>query len=137
MAPDMRIAGIFSSPEPEPASGRSNEFVVLVHTGDKPVSLRGWSLTSRKPDQQHHFRYLFPRFLANGDPWEVEPGGMVFIHTGRGTGGFTGGGQEPRQFQFYQHRSVCIWQEGDTACLYNQSGHLVDLFHLPEVRRPA
>lgn len=133
----VQIVGICSQPEVE-GSITLDEYIVLVHTGTEPVDLRGWSLTNRKQDRVHHYRYLFPRFLSNGDPWLLEPGGMVLLFTGRGTNGSTATAGEAHQFHLYQHRPTRIWlDEGDTACLYDRDGRLVDALALPGVRRTA
>jgi hypothetical protein len=139
MSPDVVIAGIYSEPDTDPEPPQSDhEYVVVVNVGDEPVDLRGWSLTNRKQDQVHHFRYLFPRFLSNGDPWELAPGGMVFLHTGRGTNGGTATTGESHQYHLYQHRGTRIWVEpGDVACLHNREGQLVSSLETPGVGRTA
>jgi hypothetical protein len=136
MPPSILIAGVYTGPGPEGVAPTEwDEYVVLVNVGDGPADLRGWSLTDRKPDQVNHYRYMFPRFLSNGDPWELEPGGLVLLFTGRGTNGCTGSAGEARQYHLFQHRSRCIWQDpGDTVCLYDRTGVLVSAFELPQVR---
>ncbi|MDF2628528.1 MAG: competence-like protein [Symbiobacteriaceae bacterium] len=115
-----------------------DEYVVLVNLGDQPVDVRGWSLTNRKRDQVDHYRYLFPRFLSNGDPWELAPGGLMLLYTGRGTNGATATDGEAKQFRLFQHRAACIWGDpGDTACLYDRTGKLVASYELPESRSAA
>ncbi len=109
---------------------------MLVNTGSEPVDMRGWSLTDRKRDRADHYRYFFPRFLANGDPWMLEPGGLIFVYTGRGIGGRTATAGEAHHILLFQHRDRAIWQEpGDLACLFDRSGALVDAMRLPGVRR--
>ena len=139
MIPAVVIAGVYSRPvDGEQGPAPDDEFVVVVNMGEEPVELAGWSLTNLKQDQVHHYRYLFPRFLSNGDPWAVEPGGMVIIHTGRGRNGRTASASEPAQFHLFQHRAVQVWGEpGDTACLFNREGARVSSCHMPFVHRPA
>lgn len=139
MSSSVVIAGVYSQPGPdgEPPDA-DREYVVIVNLGDVSVDLRGWSLTNRKTDQVHHYRYLFPRFLSNGDPWELEPGGMLFLHTGRGTNGCTATAGEAHQVHLFQHRGIWVWGEpGDTACLHDRAGRLVSELELPAVRRTA
>lgn len=132
------IVGIYRPDGAGDSSGTADEYVVLVNMGDEAADLRGWSLTNRKADQQDHYRYLFPRFMSNGDPWELEPGGLVFIFTGRGTNGCTATVGEAHQFHLYQHRQEAIWQEpGDIACLYDRKAQLQSWWELPGVRRMA
>jgi hypothetical protein len=135
MTPAIIIAGVYSSPGPEGVPpAELDEYVLLVNVGDEPANLRGWSLTNRKEDQVHHYRYLFPRFLSNGDPWELAPGGMILLYTGRGTNGCTATAGEAHQVHLYQHRGGRVWQDpGDTACLYDRAGALVSEFELPWV----
>jgi hypothetical protein len=133
MPPQVVIAGIYTSAgaNADPP-GSEDEFLVLVNVGDEPADLRGWSLTNRKQDQRHHYRYLLPRFLSGGDPWELEPGGLVFIHTGRGQSGATATPGEAHHYHFYQHRSVRVWADaGDTACLHDRTGQVVAWYSLP------
>lgn len=133
MLPAVVVAGIrhhsdpFSAPlDPE------EEYVVLVNLGDRPVDMRGWSLTNRKQDQVDHYRYLFPRFLSNGDLWELEPGGLILLYTGRGTNGSTATTGESHQYHFFQHRGASVWGDpGDTARLYDRAGKLVASYELP------
>lgn len=127
------VAGIHHHNSPVCApQGPDEEYLVLVNMGEAPVDLRGWSVTNRKQDQVDHFRYLFPRFLANGDPWELEPGGLILLFTGRGTNGCTASSGEAHQFHLYQHRNTWVWAEpGDTACLYNRAGKLVSAYGIP------
>jgi hypothetical protein len=133
MAPRVEIAGVFSDVEEcDPRSLDVDEYVVLVNTGDEPVGMAGWSLTNLKADQMHHFRYLLPRFLSNGDSWSLEPGGMVIIYTGRGTNGATASTGEAPQYHFYQHRSTPVWVDpGDRVCLSDRAGQLVSACDLP------
>lgn len=139
MPSSVVIAGIHSLPGPDGALPYSDdEYIVLVNLGDEPADMRGWSLTNRKQDQVHHYRYLFPRFLSNGDPWELEPGGLILLFTGRGTNGCTATAGEAHQYHLYQHRSSRVWTEpGDTACLYDRSGALITEWELPAARRTA
>ncbi|HYF79144.1 MAG TPA: lamin tail domain-containing protein [Symbiobacteriaceae bacterium] len=127
------VAGIHHHADPRSATlAPEEEYVVLVNMGGEPVDLRGWSLTNRKQDQVDHFRYLFPRFLSNGDPWELTPGGLILLYTGRGTNGATATEGEAPQFRMFQHRAACIWGDpGDTACLYDKKGQLVASYELP------
>ncbi|HWI64356.1 MAG TPA: lamin tail domain-containing protein [Symbiobacteriaceae bacterium] len=127
------VAGIYHPNGPVSApQGPDEEYVVLVNMGAAPVDMRGWSLTNRKQDQVDHYRYLFPRFLSNGDLWELEPGGLILLYTGRGTNGCTGTTGEAHQFHLYQHRADWVWAEpGDMACLYDRSGKLVSTYELP------
>lgn len=136
MPPGVVIAGVYSDLSGEEVPPlESAEFVVLVNLGDEPANLRGWSLTNRKHDQADHFRYLFPRFLSNGDLWELEPGGVLFLYTGRGTSGCTATAGEAHQYHFYQHRTARIWVEpGEMACLYDRAGNLVSSCQLPRVQ---
>ncbi len=131
----MLIAGIYSSPGLAVQSpGPDDEFVVLVHGGSEPADIAGWSLTNRKRDQVDHYRYLFPRFLSNGDPWICEPGGLVVVHTGRGRNSGTASRGESRQFHLFQHRTTRVWADpGDVACLYDRSGRLIAFWELPVV----
>lgn len=135
MPPSVVVAGVYSSPSaaelpPEP----EDEYVVLVNVGDEPADLRGWSLTNRKLDDQDHYRYLFPRFLSNGDPWLLEPGGMVLLYTGRGTNGRTATVGEAPQIHLYQHRGTRIWREsGERVRLFDRAGQLVSQWELPGV----
>jgi hypothetical protein len=133
----VTIAGIYSGRWLEgPGPGAEDEYVVLVNTGDEPAEMQGWSLTNLKCDQLDHYRYMFPRFLSNGDAWALAPGGMILLYTGRGTNGCTATAGEARQFRFFQHRLAWIWEEpGDTACLYDRDRQLVTTWALPEVRR--
>jgi hypothetical protein len=133
MLPAVLLAGIYLGTDSDSLpDALSDEYVVLVNVGDKPVDMRGWSLTNRKQDQVHHYRYMFPRFLSNGDPWELEPGGLILLYTGRGTNGCTATPGEAHQYHFYQHRTTRVWAEpGDMACLYDRSGHLVSTFEIP------
>lgn len=139
MSPIVVIAGIYSQPTTDDSLlGPEHEYVVLINTGDEPVDMRGWSLTNLKPDRQDHCRYLFPRFLSNGDPWELDAGGMILLYSGRGTNGCTATPGEAHQYHFYQHRSISIWREtGELACLYDRAGNLVTWWELPGVRRTA
>lgn len=139
MAPMVEVAGVFSDvEESDPRALSRSEFVVLINTGDEPADLAGWSLTNLKPDRQHHFRYLLPRFLSNGEPWSLSPGGLAIIYTGRGTNGATCTAGEARQFHFYQHRSAPIWRDpGDRVCLSDRHGRLVATLDLPLVRKTA
>lgn len=138
MASQVVIAGIYSPPADGIGTAAEGEYVVLVNLGDAPADMRGWSLTNRKQDQTQHYRYLFPRFLSNGDPWELEPGGLILLFTGRGTNGCTATTGEAHQFHLYQHRSTRVWTEpGDTACLFDRSGTLIAEWALPEARRTA
>lgn len=133
MAPRVKIAGVFSDVERcDPRSLDANEYVVLVNTGEEPVSMSGWSMTNLKADQLHHFRYLFPRFLSDGKSWILEPGGMIIIYTGRGTNGATASAGEAPQYHLYQHRSEPIWVDaGDRVCLHDRAGKVVSAFALP------
>jgi hypothetical protein len=133
----VTIAGIYSERRMEgPAPGAEDEYVVLVNTGDEPAEMQGWSLTNFKCDHMDHYRYLFPRFLSNGDAWALAPGGLILLYTGRGTNGCTASPGEAQQFHFFQHRSAWVWAEpGDTACLYDRDRHLVSVWELPESRR--
>ncbi|HYF93606.1 MAG TPA: lamin tail domain-containing protein [Symbiobacteriaceae bacterium] len=128
------VAGVWHHSDPFSApQAPEEEYVVLVNTGDAPVNLRGWSLTNRKQDQVDHYRYLFPRFLSNGDLWELEPGGLILLYTGRGTNGATATTGEAPQIHLYQHRETFVWEDaGDTACLYDRSGRLVSSYELPD-----
>ncbi|HYG58972.1 MAG TPA: lamin tail domain-containing protein [Symbiobacteriaceae bacterium] len=137
MLPGVVIAGIYSHfSDPGVPPTEADEYVVLVNTGEAPVDLRGWSLTNRKQDQVHHYRYMFPRFLSNGDPWELEPGGMILLYTGRGTNGSTATAGEARQYHLYQHRNTPVWQDpGDLACLHDRAGKLVHTCEQPAYRR--
>lgn len=130
------IAGMYSRPGPANTPVASDdEYVVLVNTGEAPIDLTRWSLTTRKRDGLDHFRYLFPRFLSNGDLWLLDPGGLVFIHTGRGSNGRTSTCGEANQIHLYQHRPACIWDEAeDSACLYNRAGNFVASSVLPVTR---
>lgn len=133
VAPNVVIAGVYSQPG---LNGRppaaDDEYVVVMNLGHDPVDLRGWSLTTRKQDQVQHYRYLFPRFLSNGDPWELEPGGMVFVHTGRGTNGCTATTGESHQYHLFQHRGTPIWVEpGDVACLHEPGGSIRSALEVP------
>lgn len=134
MAPHVEIAGIsihYDAPADLPAEA---EYVVLVNTGDAPADLARWSFTNRKSDQVDHYRYLFPRFLSNGDPWLLNPGGLVLLYTGRGTNGATASCGEAPQIHLFQHRPEPIWGDpGDTACLYDQRGRLVSRYALQPV----
>lgn len=136
MPPSVLVAGVYSGPgHVDGPPSESDEFVVLVNLGDEPANLRGWSLTNLKHDQADHFRYLFPRFLSNGDLWELEPGGLLFLYTGRGTNGCTATAGEAHQYRLFQHRTARIWMEpGEKACLYNQAGKLVSACELPRVQ---
>jgi hypothetical protein len=133
----VTIAGVYSHCGSEGQSpGAEDEFVVLVNAGDELADMRGWSLTNLKTDRMDHYRYMFPRFLVNGDPWLLEPGGLILLYTGRGTNGCTATAGEARQYHLYQHRSAYIWAEpGDTACLYDRNRNLVAWLELPGVRR--
>lgn len=138
MLSKILIAGIHApSPScPDQRPRPNDEFVVLVNDGEGPIGLTGCSLTNRKRDGVDHYRYIFPRFLSNGDPWEVEPGGLVFVYTGRGTNGATATTGEAHQIHLFQHRETTVWADpGDTACLYDRSGHLIATWELPGVRR--
>lgn len=139
MAPMVEVAGVFSDvAESDPRSLDRSEFVLLVNTGDEPADLAGWSLTNLKPDQQHHFRYLLPRFLSNGESWSLAPGGLAIIYTGRGTNGATNTAGEARQFHLYQHRSDPIWRDpGDRVCLSDRAGRVVAAWDLPLARKTA
>lgn len=138
MAPRVEIAGVFSDVDAcDPRSLDVDEYVVLVNTGDEPAAMSGWSLTNLKADQMHHFRYLFPRFLSNGDAWALEPGGMAILYTGRGTNGATATAGEASQYHFYQHRSGAIWVDpGDRVCLNDRAGKVVTAFDLPVAPKP-
>lgn len=126
------VAGIVSSGPAGGPPGPSDEFVVLVHPGVEPVTMAGWSLTNRKRDGVDHYRYIFPRFLSNGDLWQVNSGGVVLVYTGRGTNGRTASRGEAHQHQFFQHRAAWIWAEaGDTVCLYDRAGRLVSACAVP------
>lgn len=134
------VAGVYSQPGAGCGMpGALDEYVVLINTGDEPADLRGWSLTNRKRcDQQHHYRYIFPRSLSDGAPWLLEPGGMVLLYTGRGASGSTASHGEPAQYHLYQHRTERIWTDpGDVACLHDRSGNLVSSLELAGVRRTA
>jgi hypothetical protein len=140
MPPCIQIAGVYSHPNRDLGGPPlpDDEYAVLVNTGDLPVDMRGWSLTNRKRDQLQHYRYHFPRFLSGGDSWELEPGGMVLLYTGRGTNGATATTGEAHQYHLYQHRTTWIWQEsGDIACLYSRTGELVAWHELAEVPKSA
>ncbi|HEY3364414.1 MAG TPA: lamin tail domain-containing protein [Symbiobacteriaceae bacterium] len=139
MPPSVVIAGSYSEPDFGCPPASHEEYVVLVNMGDRSVDMRGWSLTNRKRDDSaHHYRYHFPRFLSNGDPWIVEPGGMIILYTGRGTNGCTGSVGEARQFHLFQHRLAQIWQDaGDMVCLYDRHERLIHWWELPGVRRPV
>lgn len=139
MAPRVEIAGVFSDvDECDPQSLDVDEYIVLVNTGEEPVKLCGWSVTNFKADQLHHFRYLFPRFLSNGEPWGLEPGGMAIIYTGRGTNGATASASEAPQVHLYQHRSAPIWVDpGDRVCLNDRSGKVMAAFDLPVAPKRA
>lgn len=139
MPPGVVIAGVFSCEEKEDQPpGVEDEYVVLVNTSDQLYDIRGWSLTNLKQDKVDHYRYLFPRFLSNGDPWVLEPGGMVLVYTGRGTNGCTATLGESHQYHLYQHRPLRIWTEpGDTACLYDRTGKLISCCSLRLARRTA
>ncbi|HWI53637.1 MAG TPA: lamin tail domain-containing protein [Symbiobacteriaceae bacterium] len=134
MLPAIVVAGIYHHTGSVTAPlAPDEEYVVLVNMGDRPVDMRGWSLTNRKQDQVDHYRYLFPRFLSTGDLWELEPGGLVLLYTGRGTNGATATTGEAHQFHLFQHRTQCVWADpGDTACLYDRSGKLVSEYELPD-----
>ncbi len=136
MSPIVEIAGICMHYDSDGDSFRPHdEYVVLVNTGCAPADLARWSLTNRKHDQVDHYRYLFPRFLSNGDPWLLEPGGMVLLYTGRGANGSTASVGEAPQVHLYQHRPERIWCDpGDTACLYDQGGRLISAFELNPVQ---
>jgi len=127
MPSSVVVAGVFTDPELQNLPpGANDEYVVLVNTGDEPAALPGWSLTNLKADKAHHYRYLFPRFLSNGDPWELEPGGMILLYTGRGSNGCTASAGEARQYHFFQHRGTRVWvDDSDRVCLFDRSGTMV------------
>lgn len=137
MASRVEIAGVFSDvDESDTRSLDVDEYVVLVNMGEEPVPLAGLSLTNLKTDQLHHFRYLFPRFLSNGDSWTLEPGGVAIVYTGRGTNGATDSTGEARQYHFYQHRTGPIWVDpGDRVCLTDRTGRLLSALDLPVAPR--
>lgn len=139
MAPRVEIAGVFSDVDGSDARSLDvDEYVVLVNTGDEPAPLSGWSLTNLKADQVHHFRYLFPRFMSNGESWTLEPGGLVLVYTGRGTNGTTATNGEAGQYHLYQHRSASIWVDhGDRICLNNRAGKVMTALNVPVVPRRA
>jgi len=130
------IAGMYSRPgSVSPPVASDDEYVVIVNIGGVPIDLTRWSLTTRKRDGLDHFRYLFPRFLSNGDLWLLDPGGLVFVHTGRGSNGRTLTSGEANQIHLYQHRPSRIWDEaGDSACLFDRSGKFVAASALPVTR---
>lgn len=132
MAPSVEIAGVFSDVDPgDPGSLDRDEYVVVVNTGEEHISLVGWSVTNLKADQVHHFRYLFPRLLANAQSWSLEPGGMAIVYTGRGGSGATGSTGEAPQYHLYQHRTESIWVDpGDRVCLSDRVGRVVSVFDL-------
>lgn len=137
MASRVEIVGVFSETGESDSGLRDlDEYVVLVNTGDAPVSISGWSLTNLKTDHLHHFRYLFPRFLSNGEFWALEPGGMVIVYTGRGRNGATATTGEARQYHLYQHRCEPIWVgSGERVCLSDRTGKIVSGFDLPVAPR--
>ncbi|MFZ5814965.1 MAG: lamin tail domain-containing protein [Bacillota bacterium] len=139
MSPRVEIAGVFSGvDESDPRSLSVDEFVVLVNTGAEPAQLAGWSLSKLKTDQRHHFRYIFPRFMSNGESWVLEPGGMVILYTGRGTNGATATEGEAHQYHLYQHRSAPIWVDpGDRVCLQDRTGRVMATLDLPVAPRRA
>lgn len=139
MSSSVVIAGIYSESDfmdCPPAS--DDEYVVLVNLSNRSVDMRGWTLTNlKREDSAHHFRYHFPRFLSNGDPWVLEHGGMILLYTGRGTNGCTGTSGEARHYRLFQHRLTPIWRDaGDMVCLYDKSDRLIHWWELP-VRRPV
>lgn len=126
MAPHVVVAGIYTHCDLFGSFRVDDEYVVLVNIGSAPANLARWSFANRKHDQVDHYRYLFPRFLSNGDSWLLEPGGMVLLFTGRGTNGATATCGEAPQVHLFQHRLEQIWGDpGDTACLYDHRGRLV------------
>lgn len=139
MPPSIVIAGVYSHPMGEGLSpDATDEYVVLINTGERPIDMRGWSLTNLRRDRVHHYRYLFPRFLSNGENWALAPGGMILLYTGRGANGCTASAGEAPQYHLYQHRVQLIWTDpGDTACLHDLAGKVVSWCSLSVARRTA
>lgn len=134
MSPSIVIAGIYSRSAEGRPPAPGDEYVVLINTGDMPVSLAGWSLTNLKPDRIHHYRYHFPRWLSDGCDWQLAPGSMAIVYTGRGCSCSVG----EDQFHLYQQRDVQVWTEhGDLVCLQNPSGEVVSSFTVPGARQTA
>ena len=52
-----------------------DEFVELCNVSDKPIDLRGYTLTDRNPAESGQFRFEFPRFT-------LPPGGVVLVFNG-------------------------------------------------------
>lgn len=125
--PSIVIAGVFSHRCGGCSPGPNDEFVTILNVGAAPVSLVGWSLTNVKADQIHRYRYHFPRRLEEGRRWQLAPGELVIVHTGRGISRRLGDGQ----YHFYQQRQLWIWDEdGDTICLCNDAGGIVNSFRI-------
>ncbi len=139
MAPSVEIAGVFSDVnDADPRSLAVDEYVVVVNTGDEAVSLAGWSLTDLKADGVHHYRYLFPRFLSNGEHWMLAPGGMILLYTGRGRNGATGTAGEACHVHLYQHRTGAIWRDpGDRVCIVDRVGRIRAALELPVIPRTS
>ncbi|MEV0277465.1 lamin tail domain-containing protein [Streptomyces sp. NPDC050610] len=100
------------SPGHDDHSNRSlnAEWVTVKNTGNRPVDLKGWTLTSDCTHKVYHFRHL-------------NLGGhkSVRVHTGRGHDTARDVFQNSREYAWDDHR--------DTATLRNAHHHTVDTKH--------
>lgn len=134
MSAGLVIAGVYCRSVESGTPAPGDEYVVLINTGDKAVSLVGWSLTNLKPDRIHHYRYHFPRGLADHCEWQLASGSMAIVHTGRGCSYSMGEGQ----YHLYQQRDVWVWADhGDIVCLHDRSGRVVSSLVVPGALQTA
>jgi hypothetical protein len=84
------------------------EYVTLINTADRPVRLRGWTVTTHAGK-----RYTFGRYT-------LRPGAQVTLHSGRGT--------NTRTDRYWGSRRP-LWGSSDTAALRRPSGTVAASCH--------
>ncbi len=134
MAINVQITGIHNNPAGKDTAEKLNdEYVVVKNLGDQSVNMYGWQLTDWRPGQQHLHIYKFPQRLTDGSLWTLDPGEVIYLMTGTGCDRFyPADGTHPAQFHLFWNKDWFIWNNtGDTACLYDSEGKLVNQFKVP------
>ncbi|MEU0153506.1 glycerophosphodiester phosphodiesterase family protein [Micromonospora fulviviridis] len=88
----------------------TGEHVVLRNVSDQPVDVSGWYLRNQASDR-----------IVVGDGYVIPPGGLLRVHTGRGTDDATA---------YHDGRATAFWNgtNGGSAGLHRADGAIVDLY---------
>ncbi len=107
----LKIVNINYDAEGNDNENPNGEWVEIKNTGSTAVNLKGFVL---EDESQHKF--IFPDFVLN-------PGKTVRVYSGSGTS---------TSESLYWGSKSAIWNnDGDTACLYDSNGKLIDTYKYP------